>query len=546
MAQLDLKNAYDFVIVGAGVSGLTAALTAATSGHSVLVLEQSDKVGGTACFSGGLLWVPLNPKGAEIGVTDDRDAAIKYIEAAMDGPSDPELVAAYVDHAAETLTFLENNSPFEALNTSYPDTFVEVEGGKTQGRHLEPKPYGLRKLKSARKTLRDPAQMMPITNTEIFASGVFRDFKRAMRKNLPKVLGRLIRGERAGGQALMAALYRGALDAGVDFALNSSVEELIVEADAVKGVKARFPNGLKSVTGRKAVILSNGGWEWNDEEVKARTGLDMPYRPSPPLSKGDNLKLAKQVDAAIERENETWPWPVAYIPGSSYEGEPTATLVLTERTMPHCLWVNQKGERFVNEASHNCALALFAKGKDGNYPNSPAWSIMDAQYRVKYPILFKAMPGNKDPEWVIRAESLEDLAAKLDIDVDALRATLDRFNGHVRAGEDKDFGRGSFAYERYIASGDTEAPANATLGTVEKPPFYALRVYPSAVGTRGGPKTDAKARVLREDGSIVPGLYAAGNAAACFHGPNMVGGGSTIVAGMVFARQAALDAIKRN
>ena len=265
----------------------------------------------------------------------------------------------------------------------------------------------------------------------------------------------------------------------------------------------------------------------------------MEHLPTPPgLATGDNVDLALQVGAALDRTDTSWNWPSSQIPGKAYEGRTIGDLMLGERMLPHR---NKHGERFCNEAAHNVAFAFEERDALGSLVNVPAWAILDSQYRAKYPLMFKYMPGSRDPAWLIKAGTLGELAGKIGVDAERLRQTISRFNANVQAGRDLDFGRGQSGYER--ALGDRRA-MHSNLGAVDTSPYYALPVYSSAVGTRGGAKTDEHGRVLRSDGTVIVGLCGAGNAVAGFFGRNIMAGGVTIMSAMTFARRAILHTLR--
>jgi 3-oxosteroid 1-dehydrogenase len=174
----------------------------------------------------------------------------------------------------------------------------------------------------------------------------------------------------------------------------------------------------------------------------------------------------------------------------------------------------------------------------------PAWVVMDSQHRKRY--LFGFQPPGKIPkpwvekEWIYSDDTIAGLAVKCGIDPVGLQAQVERFNGFAETGIDTDFQRGDNAYAKYW-SDPTNKP-NGSLGKIEKPPFWAAPLVPGDVGTCGGAITDPNARVLREDGSVIEGLYAAGNCAAPLAGPHYVGAGLSIGASSVFGYLAAKHA----
>jgi 3-oxosteroid 1-dehydrogenase len=530
----------DLVVIGSGAAGLGAAVSAARLGARVILLEKSGQIGGTTAFSGALLWAPLHHKRDADDPPDTRERAIEYV-CRNSGDCDRSLVEAYVDSAAETLAFLERHTPLKLVNIAYPDTFAEAPGGAARGRYVEPAMHSLRLAGSWRGRIRASPQMQPLTGGEVSRINMLADMRKAVKRSIPKIVWRLLRAQRGGGQALIAALLRGALDQGVDVRLQHRAAAL--ERDAagrVIGVECEHGGGEVRIGAKFGVVLACGGYEWSPSDIRAHVGVSLEHLPTPPLASGDNLRLAGAAGARLERLDETWHWPTGYLPGTAYEGREVGRLIIAERSMPHAIIVNRRGLRFGNESAHNFSLGMMKKDADGSLPNTPAWAIFDAQYRERYPVLFKVMPGARDPAWLVGAASLLELAARVGIDPAGLESTVARFNELARSGRDADFGRGETVYDRYF--GDSTRGSHPCLGTVERAPFYALPVHPSAVGTRGGPAINADAQVLDGSGRPIPGLYAAGNASACFHGPTMIAGGATVMAALAFGRRAALHA----
>lgn len=537
-----MQEQFDIVVVGSGAAGLAAAVTAAESGAKVALIEKSEHLGGTTAFSGALLWAPLHGKRNAADPADSREAAIRYT-LENSGPCDRDLVETYVDAAAATIEHFERVTPLRLLNTPYPDTFPERPGGLTRGRHLEPAPFSLRSLGAWRGRIRQPPQPQLLTNAELVAAGLLRDPRKAIPRVLPKMIWRRLRAQRAGGQALVAGLVSAALRLGVQLRLGMRARQLLVEAQGVVGVECENEGGAVQFAAKRAVVLACGGFEWSQADVAEHVGMPLEYCPSPPLATGDNLRLATGAGAKLSRLDEVWHWPTGIVPGSTYEGHAVGTLILSERIMPHSIIVNRHGRRFGNESAHNFALSLLARDAGGAALNTPAWAIFDRQFRNRCLVLLKQMPGGKDPEWLTGEPTLDALARRCGIDGTGLTDTIARFNGMARAGRDTDFQRGDSAFDRYL--GNATQGAAACLGTIEQPPFYAVRIYPSAVGTRGGPTITTDGQVVDEKSVPIPGLYAAGNAAACFHGVTMIGGGATVMSGMIFGRRAAMHALGR-
>jgi 3-oxosteroid 1-dehydrogenase len=219
-------------------------------------------------------------------------------------------------------------------------------------------------------------------------------------------------------------------------------------------------------------------------------------------------------------------------------------VLMIEKSLPHGIFVNRDAQRFLNEGENYNDLVIKMYEQDAkDHVSIPAWFVVDATYRSRYnmgPVLPSfVMPDRRLPPewqpgagWLHRADTLDELAADIDLDPAALRATVDRFNGFARAGVDEDFHRGASANDRYYS--DPRAKPNPTLGPIEKAPFYAIPVTPSDLGTKAGLVTDTGGRVLDHDGNPIPGLYAAGNSASTVMGTRYAGAGATIAPAMVF------------
>ncbi len=183
-------------------------------------------------------------------------------------------------------------------------------------------------------------------------------------------------------------------------------------------------------------------------------------------------------------------------------------------------------------------------GNTADNPHIPAWLVFDQRYRDRY--VFAGLPPRRPlpRRWyaagaVFRAPDLGKLAAAIGVDPDGLAQTVARFNEFARAGRDEEFHRGDSAYDRYY--GDPRVRPNPNLAPLASGPFYAAKIVPGDLGTKGGLRTDTRARVLRPDGTPIPGLYAAGNASAAVMGHSYAGAGATIGPAMTFGYLAALD-----
>jgi hypothetical protein len=313
---------------------------------------------------------------------------------------------------------------------------------------------------------------------------------------------------------------------------HARAQELLVEGGAIAGVR------LDGVALRGRVVLACGGFERDPSLVRALLRGPMVAPAGVPTNRGDGLRMAQSAGAALGNLSEAWWSPAMRIPGETIDGAEMFRLILTERARPGSVIVDSRGRRFADEAQNyndfGRALHEFDPAAM-TFPRIPAWMIFDARYRRRYGLgpLRRRAP---DPPWLARADDLDTLAGRIGVDGERLRATLARFNELAAAGADRDFGRGEFAYDRYM--GDPRAP-NPVLAAVDEPPFYAIEVLPGCLGTKGGPRTDCDGRVLRALGEgAIGGLYAAGNAAASPFGLAYPGAGGTIGPALVFGARA--------
>jgi succinate dehydrogenase/fumarate reductase flavoprotein subunit len=528
----ELPGAADVVVVGSGAAGLTAALAAAVAGAQTVVLEAADVFGGTTGVSGGQVWVPANPRMADLGVADSLDDARRYCLAHAPG-RDPALIDAFLAAAPRMARFVEEHSPIEWRPMAFPDSYAEGPGGRPAGRNLEVSPLATDELTPWADFVTAPPYPPVLTNDEVAEHQLTAGGAPPMELIGPRMQA----GEVTLGVGLVIGLLQGCRQVGVRLVRGARVRELVraPAADAgsagsagpVAAVLVEQAGELRRVAARRGVVLATGGFEHDAELVGALQGVRT-VPASPPQARGDGIRLAGAVGAQLARLDESWHWPVLDGHGDTWDdpaATPRAQLAISERALPHVIWVNRAGVRFVDEASHNCALAFGEIDPATAQPrNLPAFAVGDARFRSRYAVA--GVPAGKPaPDWLAEADTLPELAAAIGVDADGLLATVRRFNEHVRAGRDADFGRGDSAYDRYLGDRSAEHP---NLGGIEEPPFFAVPVRPGTVGTKGGARTDARAAVLDWSDRPIPGLYAAGNATAAVIGPGTLSAGMTI------------------
>jgi succinate dehydrogenase/fumarate reductase flavoprotein subunit len=335
------------------------------------------------------------------------------------------------------------------------------------------------------------------------------------------------------GAALIARLFKGLLERGVDTWMEAPARELVTnDGGDVIGLVVERDGQPVRVGARKGVVLACGGFEWNPELVRAHIGYDV--KPlTPPNNVGDGLTMAADVGAQLANLNSYWGTPVMFDPDISRDGELVPQFEWG-RGAPASIVVNGAGRRFANEALpyNDFPKAFGTYDPDAvEFPNAaPAFNIFDRTVRDGQRLL-SMMPGEPDPAWVHRADTIAELAEQIGIEPGALEATVKRYNEHARRREDPDFHR----HERGLMSPGHVAP-------IEQAPFYAVEMYPGTLGTNGGPQIDADGRVRHRDGGFVDGLYAAGNTAANAFGWAYPSGGGTLGNAMVFGYRAGRHA----
>jgi len=527
-------NTVDVMVVGSGGGGLTAALVAAAAGSKVLVVEKAPGLGGSTIFSGALTWVPNNHLMAEAGIADSTEDALSYIHECMGPSEDDNRRRAFLTAGPDMVRFVETHSPLKYKLSPAPDSFAEKKHGLERGRNIEPLPLNPAILGPWKKLLLDsPFRIgVPVTLGEAFdytmsAAGPLSKFRAAVKLG-PRYMWRRLTGKFALGTALITSLLQGCRQAAVEVMVDAPARELIRDKGRIVGLKLHHQGRELTVQAKKAVILATGGFEWNDEMVRQYLPGSIDYPITSPYCTGDGHRMAQQVGAQLAKMDQLMAWSAGFhFGGDKFHGADLGYMINALLNNPHCIMVNRAGQRFVNEASHNAAQAFFKiDPHTGQLSNTPAWSIFDSQWRAKY--AEEAMdlkPNRPDPDWLIRADSLAELATKTGIDSHGLSETVSRFNGFVSQGRDDDFHRGEFAYDWHFVA---KTKGNPNLGSIDQPPFYAARIYTSTVGTKGGPMTDENCRVLDETGAVIPGLLAAGTLAANIIGPITISSSSAI------------------
>jgi 3-oxosteroid 1-dehydrogenase len=534
----------DVLVVGTGVAGMVAALAARDAGRSVTVVEKAALVGGNTAMSGGLLWVPNNPLQAPAGVRDSPSMAADYLDAvlgAVSSPaSSPERRRAFLEHGPAMVSFLGDSGLELRRCAGYSDYYPEEPGGVPEGRSVRVATFDLARLGPWRPLLR-PRNLfpgVPIHMEEVAAANVATRTLSGVR-TVARVAGRAVGGRLRGrrpeslGGSLIGALLLAVLERDVPVFPSHALRSLSVsDGGAVTGAVLDTPGGVSVSVRAGAVILASGGFSHNEAMRKE-------YGPAPagtewtlasPDEVGDGILAGQAVGGGLDLMD------AAIWMGTSVRPDGHRDMHLYDRCLPHSIVVDSSGRRFVNESVDYARFGQALYRRHVSVPAVPSWLVVDSRHRNRYSLgdLFaRWTPSSLVRQgYVHRAGSIPELARSIGVPEAALQETVERFNGLAARGVDDDFGRGASHYDRYLA--DPRVRPNPALGSLEKPPFYAVPCYPGDVGTTGGLVTDAHARVLRSSGEVIPGLYAAGTCAATVMGHAYPGPGASIAVGATF------------
>ncbi|KUL41423.1 3-oxosteroid 1-dehydrogenase [Actinoplanes awajinensis] len=540
--------AYDVVVVGCGAAGMTAALRVAALGLRVVVVEKAPTFGGSAARSGAGIWIPNNQVILAAGVPDTPARAASYLSAVVGGDVPTAKQRAFLDNGPPMISFVMAKSPLRfRYMDGYSDYYPELPGGIARGRSIEPDLFD-GKLLGAELANLNPAYLPTPDGLSVFSA----DYK-WLNLSLVNARGTAVAAEcvarytaavLAGktpltmGQALAGALRAGLAAAGVPVWLNTPLTGLQQDATGrVTGVVVTRAGVETVITATRGVLVAAGGFERNlaMRLTYQRQPIGVDWTVGARENTGDGIRAGLGAGAATDFLDDSWWGPAIPLPGEPY-------FCLAERTLPGSLIVNSAGKRFVNEAAPYSDVVHVMYDKNGVVPDIPSWLIFDQNYRNRY--LFRDVaPALPFPDaWyssgaVVKDLTLGGLATRIGVPAAALAATVARFNGFAWTGRDTDFHRGDSAYDHYYT--DPAVVPNSCLAPLLLPPFYACKLVPGDLGTKGGLRTDPRARVVRADGSVIPGLYAAGNSSAAVMGHSYAGAGSTIGPAMTFGYIAA-------
>ncbi|WP_039809028.1 3-oxosteroid 1-dehydrogenase [Nocardia otitidiscaviarum] len=548
------EHSYDVVVVGSGAAGMTAALTAAHHGLRAVLIEKAPHYGGSTARSGGGVWIPGNKALKAAGRPDDREEARTYLHSIIGDVVPADRIDTYIDRGAEAFDFVLDHTPLKMKWVpGYSDYYPEAPGGRGEGRSCEPAPFNAKILGEERFKLEPPYAKAPLNVVVMQADfvrlnlirrhpkGIMRAMRVGARTYLAKWTGKHILGM---GQAIIAAMRKGLMDANVPVLLETPMTKLVVEDGRVVGVEALRDGKPVVFRARYGVVLGSGGFEHNAEmrTKYQRQPIGTEWTTGAAANTGDGIIAGMEAGGAVDFMEDAWWGPTIFKGGKPW-------FALAERNLPGTIMVNADGKRFGNESApyveavHTMYGGEYGQG-DGPGENIPAWLVFDQRYRNRY-IFAGLQPGQRIPSrWmendnIVKADTLAELAARIGVPAANLTATVERFNSFADTGVDEDFGRGKSHYDRYY--GDPTVKPNPCLAALAQGPFYAAKMVPGDLGTKGGLVADTAGRVLREDGTVIEGLYASGNTATPAMGHTYAGPGATIGPAITFAYLAVLD-----
>ncbi len=497
------NSTFDWICVGSGVGGCSAAIAGHDQGMKTVLLEQTDKIGGSSsqASSRGGLFAPMNRWQKEAGIQDSREKGLAYLRFVSGGYAQQELMEAYVDNAARVLEFFHDKEGIAfGLGRRPSQGFYDpvAPHAAVPGRRIEPtEPFPAKELGSWRDKVRirlwyrgfvEALEQLEGFRSPLADEGpahTAANELEAWKKRLgPAKFEELVRKEeeqRNGGHGWMAYLFRGVMRRGVEVRTKSRLEKLLTENGRVVGVSVNQDGKLENIRATKGVLLAMGN-TW--------LGMEVGWGPV--------WMLAADAGAKIQSEPLVMKMVTINVPGETFPNGKLVGRTNYERFMQHSLIVNRFGERFDNEAFYSGigrVVDHFEDWEGHRFRNFPNFFIFDRNLLEKYS--FAGMPpGNTaDLGWVSQANSLSELARKLDIDAPALEKTVARFNQFASRRKDPEFNRNP-----------------ATMGALEKPPFYGVQTTtPDPFSTLTTVVTNRNAQALHyATEKPIPGLYCCG------------------------------------
>jgi len=547
----------DVLVVGSGAGALTAAITAHDHGGNVLVVEKSDMYGGTSATSGGGIWIPCNHLMTKHGQSDTPEAALTYLKACIGDAVSEDRLKAYVENAPKMLKDLEDKSDICFVSTPYADYLTEKPGSKDGWRTLDPVPMSATKLGKEFFNMRPPHPQTIFGGFTITVNEAKKIITRSKgwkwimmklmvsyRLDIPMRMKSKRHRRLCLGNALVGRCLTSVFKRNIPVWREAPLKSLIEKDGQVTGAIISKEGVDFRVNAARGVILAAGGFEHNAKMREAHLPgpTDTKWSATPGQNTGDAHQAAQAVGANMTLMDAAWWGPSVRLPRDD-----RSRVLFAERALPGIYIVNEKGERFLNEAASYDEV-----GRELQAHPTTSWVIFDRRAREKYgigPLYPTAV--HPDAKWnesikavVKKADTIAGLASLMNVDATGLQNTVEKVARYSEAGVDEDFASGSSAYDRYY--GDPTITPNPCLAPLAKAPFYAFPVYPGDIGTKGGVDVDVNAQALNKKGKPIGGLYATGNTASSVMGYTYPGAGSTIGPAMTFGYVAAKHAMGAN
>ncbi|THT98477.1 FAD-dependent oxidoreductase [Lampropedia puyangensis] len=547
---------FDVIVVGSGVAGLSTALFCALKGMRVLVLEQSQWIGGTSALSAGAVWIPGSQYDESIHARNDGSAsmqtAAQYLEAATHAQSPAALRDAFLHQGPQAIKELTTHTAVQFRAFAYhPDYCGDLPGASTHGRALECPPFDGRLLQEDFLRLRPPIPEFTVLNgmmvdrtdighlLQMGRSWASLRYATGLLVRYAKDRLRFTRGTRlVMGNALVARLVYSLQQQKVPIWTNCTAKGLLTKQGDVHGLRIQKEANEITLSATKAVVMAGGGF--NDHPDWRATSLPpcVRYTPRSQTSSGALLYETLRLGARLGSNQES---NACWAPVSIHTRRDQSLAVfphfVLDRGKPGTLIVNAQGKRFANEcvSYHQLGQAMLSQSE------GHAWLITDRQAIQKYG-LGLVRPGGRGLKkfiqagYLIHASTLDDLAKQAGIALSHLKDSIQRYNALASTGVDEDFARGSTPYQRNL--GDASVQPNPNLRPLDDGAFFAIHLYTADIAGSRGLVTDAYGRVLRDQAPIA-GLHAVGNDMHSIMGSHYPGPGINLGPAIAFAFAAS-------
>lgn len=491
----DVTKEADVVIVGAGGAGMTAAMTASDAGKSVIILESQAMVGGNSVRStGGMnaaktVYQDENEFGEGAGVE-------KMLKSAADNYADNEFITSLAATVAQQWADYQANPVgyFDSVELMELDTMV---GGK-----------GINNPELVKTLVEGTAPAidwldengMSLHNVAAFGGASVKRIHRPVNEE-----GKVV----SVGAYLVPLMEKACQDRGVEFILNTTADTILTDANGqAVGVSGTDKDGNTVTVNAKAVVLATGGFGANLDMVASyKPELKGFMTTNAPGIQGQGIAMATAIGAATVDMDQIQIHPTV---------EANTSALITEGLRGDgAILVNANGERFTDEVSTRDKVSAAEIAQPGSF----SWLIVDQAMADASNVI----QGYITKGYTKQGATYEELAKEIEVDPATFAATMEKWNGCVEAKTDADFGRTSFAN-----------PLNTA-------PYYAIKVSAGVHHTMGGVVINSSTEVLKEDGSVIPGLFAAGEVTGGVHGANRLGG-TAVADFVVFGRIAGSSA----